>query len=460
MGAYARCKRRSDAVHLCQSVVDLAVIDHAQGMNNAPPSLEALVADGRISPAIYTDEAIYQAELKNLFGRAWLFIAHESQISQPGDFVTSFMGEDPIVVTRQADGSIGAFLNQCRHRGMKLCRLDSGSARRFTCSYHGWVYDTAGKLVGVPREAAVYGESVDRGEWSAVPVAQLDSYKGLVFATWDAEAPALGIYLGAVRWYLDAIIDRVPEGSVVFGGAHRWTIETNWKLPAEQFASDFYHAHTAHRSAMAALAPPGTPSELLAFPDEGFQFSSAQGHGTGFAATELPLIEAARRADPAEVARFAAASERLGDRRGESMGAQHMTVFPNLSLLKDPRALRIWHPRGPNSIEVWSWTLVDGDLDDERRRHEARKTMTSFSPAGIFEADDGENWVEIQGVLRGAKARETELHVGMGLERDRPANPGFPGDIDAAHSEEAARRFYARWAEMVDGVAWGEMEFS
>lgn len=192
---------------------------------------------------------------------------------------------------------------------------------------------------------------------------------------------------------------------VAFGGAHRWTINRNWKLPAEQFASDFYRAHITHRSAMAALAPPGTPSELLVFPDEGFQFSLAQGHGTGFAATELPLVEAARRADPAEVARVAAASERLGERRGESMGAQHMTVFPNLSLLKDPRALRVWHPRGPHSIEVWSWTLV--------------------------EADDGENWVEIQGVLRGAKARESDFNVGMGLERERPANPDLPGEIDA-----------------------------
>ena len=135
-----------------------------------------------------------------------------------------------------------------------------------------------------------------------------------------------------------------------------------------------------------------------------------------------------------------------------------MTVFPNVSFLKDPRTVRVWHPRGPHSIEVWAWTLVDADVDEERRRHEARKTMMSFSPAGIFEADDGENWVEIQRVLRGATARRTRFHIGMGLGRDRVTNDELPGDIDAAHSEEAARRFYTRWVQMTAGATWEEME--
>jgi phenylpropionate dioxygenase-like ring-hydroxylating dioxygenase large terminal subunit len=105
---------------------------------------------GTISPNIYADPAIYELELERVFARSWLVVAHESQLPGPGDFLASYMAEDPVIVIRQKDGSVKVLLNQCRHRGMKLCRTDQGRARGFICSYHGWAYDTAGNLVNVP----------------------------------------------------------------------------------------------------------------------------------------------------------------------------------------------------------------------------------------------------------------------------------------------------------------------
>lgn len=89
---------------------------------------------GRVSPQIYTDEGIYRLELHKIFGTAWLFLGHESHIAEPGDFMSSYMGEDQVLVVRAQDGAVRVFLNQCRHRGMKICRAENGNARAFTCS--------------------------------------------------------------------------------------------------------------------------------------------------------------------------------------------------------------------------------------------------------------------------------------------------------------------------------------
>ena len=122
------------------------------------------IGSGLVNPQIYTDPDLYQLELKNVFGRSWLFLAHDSQLPKAGSFVQTYMGEDPVLVVRQRDGSVKAFLNQCRHRGMRICRADAGTNRTFTCSYHGWAYDLEGNLINVPAESIAYRQRARQGE--------------------------------------------------------------------------------------------------------------------------------------------------------------------------------------------------------------------------------------------------------------------------------------------------------
>src|SRR3974390_695476 len=196
--------------------------------------------NGLVSRRIFIEPEIYQQEQERIFARCWLFLCHESQVPQPGDFFTSYMGEDPVLVGRDSSGQVHAFLNVCRHRGNRLCRADSGNAASFTCAYHGWTYRNDGRLTGVPYLKEAYHGELDRERWGLAPVAQLDNYKGLFFATFDPEAPSLREYLGEMTWYLDNFFDRREGGIEVIGGMNKWGMPCNWTFQAENFGGASY----------------------------------------------------------------------------------------------------------------------------------------------------------------------------------------------------------------------------
>ncbi len=130
-----------------------------------------------------------------------------------------------------------------------------------------------------------------------------------------------------------------------------------------------------------------------------------------------------------------------------------MTVFPTFSFLPMIQTMRVWHPRGPGEIEVWAWALVERDAPAEVKEAIRVGVLRTFSAGGIFEQDDGENWLEIQKVLRGHMARRQQFNLEMGLGHARTDHPDFPGRINNVYGEEAARGFYRRWAELISKEA-------
>ncbi|MGH7899043.1 MAG: aromatic ring-hydroxylating oxygenase subunit alpha, partial [Candidatus Binatia bacterium] len=227
-----------------------------------------------VSLRVLTDPELYQRELERLFAKAWVGIAHESEIPNCGDFVLRYVGEDSVIVVRQTDGTIVCMLNVCAHRGMQVCRTDSGTASSFRCPYHGWLFGQDGRYLGAPFEKEMYGDALDKPSLG-LHRARVGTYAGIVFVTWDLSAPSLEDYLGDIKWYLDLMFARTDAGLEVVGCPQRFIVRANWKCASEQWAGDGYHGATLHRSIEELGLGKSASLEVLV----GINVSTREGHG-------------------------------------------------------------------------------------------------------------------------------------------------------------------------------------
>ncbi len=424
------------------------------------------VTTGMISREIFVSDEIYKRELEQVFARAWLFIGHESQIPNPGDFFSSRMGEESVLLTRDRQGQIHVFLNTCRHRGMKVCRYDQGNTTIFTCPYHGWGYATDGKLVGVPYFREAYHEKLDRPKWGLVEVAQMENYKGSIWASWDPDAPAFSDYLGGMRVYLDLLLDSRDgrEGDAeVLGGIQKWIVPCNWKFAAENFVGDAYHA-ISHRSVDTVGIAPGGKGRTddgttrpkryaVSFPD--------LGHGTNTTIQMLenepytPIYPNVSELQDYLKREYEERQQRLGN-MSRLLGSAS-TIFPNTSFQpRQPRTLAVWHPHGPTKTEMWRFVFVDREAPEKLKDLVRRYHELSVGPVGMTEQDDMENWVYATSASAGTIARRYPYNYEMGLGGGQPSDfpPGLISDVP---SEKNQRGFYGRWAEFMDASGWSDL---
>lgn len=410
---------------------------------------------GRMSRDVFWDRDIYEQELERVFARCWLFVAHDSQLPKPGDYVATYMGEDSVLIVRQKDGSVKGFLNTCPHRGNKVCFADLGNARQFVCNYHGWSFGIDGALKGMAASEAYEESGIDKSRHGLHPVAKIDSYRGLIFATLDPDAPSLAEYLGDMRYYLDAVFNMDEGGTEFIGGCVKSVISCNWKYASENFTGDILHALWTHDSGAKAMVG-GPVAEVHKFPEQSYHVNF-NGHGWEF---NQDIVGNAGTLGDKSIIKYLynlqpQVEERMGEVRSKMIGAiSSCTLFPNTSFLPGQNTFRTWHPRGPGQIELHTWTFVNKNAPQEIKDAWRKGAMMTFSPSGVFEMDDGENWEYSTRVNAGFVTRQQDLYIGLGQDT-RLTDTGLPGNVFRGQINEANQRaFYQRWLDLMKADHW------
>ena len=420
--------------------------------------------------SVYYDQSIYERELENVFAKAWLFLGHESMIPKPGDYVTNFMGDDPVIVCRDKDGAMRVLLNRCRHRGNKVCLYDRGSSKTFLCTYHGWSYGTNGDLVGVPLQKEAYGDGFQRENFGLLAAPNVASYRGLIFASWSADVIPLEAYLGAeLRWYLDTFVLDDPEGLEALPGCHRYIIPGNWKHLAENFGGDLYHFATTHASVVAlgrqTAAGPAGPTHALsggfAAPRQMYSVTFEDDHPphglmmlTVSDQYALDLQEAEHLSSAAVDwvnRRNARRVDAVRDRTIKPAAYNIGTIWPNLSMAGFGAALSgrsffVWHPRGPEETEMRQWCFVDKSAPPEVKARMSAVMTWRQSATGMVGTDDSDNFQRMRDALHTHRSIDLDFNYDLGRSADAtPISDALPGKLRPAITEAYQRAFFRYW---------------
>ena len=434
-------------------------------------SMDHLVdtANGTISPALFSHPAIYEQELEQIFARMWLWVGHECQILRPGDFVRSRMGEEQVIVTRGRDNQVYVLLNSCPHRGNMVCRYDKGRGLAFQCSFHGWTFDSTGRLINLPpRMEEEYAADLHKDEWGMLQ-ARVATFHGMIWATWDATAPSFLDYLGGAAAYVEAGLSDAegdPDGLELAGGLLKWRVGMNWKVPMPD--NDITHGWITHRSMrgagfMRSTAARGAEQAAV----DRFHVWFPEGHTTSL---EIPThggeVEGPQWDEwnePSKVINeyFREREAKRRERLGVLVQQDDIPhLFPNVGGTIG-RIFRIMHPQGPAESEMWSGIFVDKKAPPEVKAFIIKDRQRTSGPNGFQQKDDMENWY-IQTRYSKGYATRWRLRQNNQLGKSRPsvrgaAEFGLPGMFHKAPTDENYRRFFEHYALTMEARDWDEI---
>ena len=385
---------------------------------------------------IYTNPRIFEDELQQIFATTWLYLAHESEVPSPGDYRTTWMGKQPVIVTRDDNMQLHVMLNSCRHRGNALCREVRGNTSRFRCSYHGWVYSNRGDLLtvslpeGYPDDFKVSG---------LIPVPRVSTYRGLIFGSLAKEGEDFDTYLGEAKSYVDLWVEMSPTGTLRVKHPHQFVYPGNWKLQVEN-STDGYHARFLHESAFAAMAKfGGRPlSQTTALRNIGAVSGFDGGHG----ALEKPQMAALETATLDDY--VACLTQKYGRERVDRiLGGYNIMLFPNVCLMDSN--IRVIQPLAVNETVVASYfTELDG-VPDHVNRERLRDLQWRLGTSGLICTDDLELF---SGVQTGLQARDMEWIV-FSRSVDRETVHPSGQRVATFDAEAPQRAFYRQWLKLI-----------
>ena len=381
--------------------------------------------DFRVSTQIYCDPDVFNAEMRDIFEKTWVYVAHDSEIPHPGDYKVGAVGRLPVIITRDKDSKVHVLLNACRHRGSVVCRTEKGNTTKFMCPYHAWVYGIDGKLLSTSSVGGGFREGFAEKIGGLIKLPRVAIYRGMIFASVSPEGESLEDHLGPVRTYVDLWFDQSPSGQVKLLEPRRSYYRGNWKFQLEN-TTDGWHARFVHESAFRTMKDFDLRDPAKNW--EGCTRSFTHGNGL----LERPL----RTSFPGAIqGRYMALlRERHGAERAElAHYGRHITLFPNVHLI------------------VYEFPIEFEDAPEEVNSAVTRRILNEGSlAAGFVNSDDVEIFARVQSGLNGAHLLKwLILSRGMGEEKPQPS-----GELVGEESYELPQRaIYREWARLMNGGA-------
>jgi benzoate/toluate 1,2-dioxygenase alpha subunit len=355
---------------------------------------------------IFTDPNLFELEIKHIWEGNWIYLAHESQITNNNDYITGYIGRQPIVISRDRRGGLHAFLNACSHRGAIICRHKRGNKSTYTCPFHGWTFNNTGKLLKTKDpEGAGYPESFNKnGSHDLTKVPRFESYRGFLFGSLNADVLPLEEHLGEARKIIDLIVDQSPQGLEVLRGNSSYIYDGNWKLQTENGA-DGYHVSSVHwnyaattNQRKAAAAEAAAKDDIRAMDAGGWAK-----HGGGFYSFEHGhLLLWTNWANPQDRPLYEKRGElaaQFGDARADWMieKSRNLCLYPNVYLMDQfSSQIRMYRPISVDKTEVTIFCIAPKGESAEARAHRIRQYEDFFNASGMATPDDLEEFRSCQ----------------------------------------------------------------
>ncbi|GAB3714815.1 benzoate 1,2-dioxygenase large subunit [Nocardiopsis nanhaiensis] len=416
--------------HVRSLLSDALVEDHANGRY-------------QMRRSAFTDEELFELEMKYIFEGNWVYLAHESQIPNVGDYFTTHIGRQPIVITKGKDSGLNALINACSHRGAMLCRRKTDNRTTLTCPFHGWTFNNAGKLLKAKdQRSGGYPEQFNKdGSHDLTKVARFESYRGFLFGSLNADVKPLDEHLGDTRTILDMLVDQSPDGLEVLRGSSTYTFDGNWKLQAENGA-DGYHVSSTHwnYAATTARRTAGESANETKAMDAGTWGKQGGGYYSFDHGHLLLWMWWGNPQDRPLFPQREELAERYGEKKAEFMvgASRNLCLYPNVYVMDQfSSQIRHFRPISVDRTEVTIYCIAPKGESDESRANRIRQYEDFFNATGMATPDDLEEFRSCQKTYRADSAPWNDLSRGVTHQLNGPDETALGIGLDNVLSSGA-----------------------
>jgi benzoate/toluate 1,2-dioxygenase subunit alpha len=382
--------------------------------NGNATAVHDLVRETEVHRDVYIDQEVFDLEMQHLFANTWIYVGHDSQVPNAGDYFSTTIGTQPVLIVRHTDGVVHVLYNRCPHKGTRITIDTCGNTGKFfRCPYHAWSFKTDGSLLAIPLRKGYENTGLEQSHAGKgmVPVRHVKNYRGFVFAKMSDVGPDFEEYFGESLSSIDNMVDRSPAGRLeVAGGALRHIFNCNWKMLVENL-TDTCHPMVAHESSAGTAievwkkTAPGSntkPQAVEIFAPfmsayEAFEKMGIRVWRNGHGHTGVHhSIHSDYSSVPGYFEKMTAA---YGEERAKAIlneNRHNTSYFPNFTIKGPIQAIRLFKPLAPNRTLAESWTFRLVDAPDQLLERTIAYSRLINAPTSVVAHDDLEMYERAQ----------------------------------------------------------------